>query len=146
MNNRDLDRLIAMHIMDWYRLDKSTVVKLLNVHPEFELLSYSTTHTLCRVSLEELEQRRYYHSSRDTFNWYLNFPNYSTDIQDAWKAVNRITGSTQAVNFILKQAYDGIWFCEFEGFGDLTFKGSSTADTAETAICWAALKTKGIKV
>lgn len=68
----------------------------------------------------------------------------STNIKAAWEVVEKMNSSTQAGTVVLKQLYDGMFYCEFQGNGDLQYHGKGHGDTAAEAICRAALNAKGV--
>jgi hypothetical protein len=72
---------------------------------------------------------------------------YSTDMSAAWQILEFLDKSTQAFAVDVKQQYDGLWSCGFNGLGDEEFLGrAENEDTASMAICKAALSSKGVKI
>lgn len=68
---------------------------------------------------------------------YPSMPNYSTDISDAWKVVEKLR-ETGWVGVTSESTNGGGWICEFQnGLSAIDF---CYAETASLAICRAGLK------
>lgn len=73
-------------------------------------------------------------------------PDYTTDISAAWEVCNKIYSLSEGGATVIKQLYDGMWYCSFNGKGSKQFDVIAEADTAPEAICLAALRAVGVDI
>ena len=99
MNNREIDALVAEHVMGMERWDSSGM--------------YSEIVPI--------------------------LPHYSSNISDAWQVVEKIEGQ-----ILIDRTLGGRWVCEI--LVNQRTSHMAEADTAEMAICLAALKAKGVDI
>lgn len=74
-------------------------------------------------------------------------PLYSENIANAWEVVEKLQSSTEATLFSLRQDYEGLWMCTFNGNGSKYYEsGVHNCPTAALAICFAALEAVGVDI